>query len=55
MPGPVGVDEPVVGGEEFAVVRVLNLVHVLVDAQVILKIILKMVKWVLTSGKLQEL
>ena len=32
MPGPVGVDEPVVGGEEFAVVGVLNLVNVLVGA-----------------------
>ena len=38
MPGPVGVDEPVVGGEEFAVVGVLDLVHVLVGAQVILEI-----------------
>jgi hypothetical protein len=32
MPGPVGVDEPVVGCEEFAVVGVLNLVNVLVGA-----------------------
>jgi|FrelakmetLWP11LW_1041352.scaffolds.fasta_scaffold450604_1 hypothetical protein len=55
MPGPVGVDEPVVGGEEFTVVGVLDLVDVLVGSQVILKIILKMVKRVLTSGKLQEL
>jgi hypothetical protein len=54
MPGPVGVDEPVVGSEEFAVVGVLNLVHVLVGAQVILKMILKWLRRYLNLGNCRD-